>query len=208
MRERQETEREVGIAAHGKTVEVHAHGLGEIAVGEHDTLRFARGTRGVDDAGQVVERKTFGTTCQFGLGSGVSHRKEIGEINRRGIIGGTLHGRVEDDNLFQSGAGRHGFPCIIILILLSHKEITHLGIAHDIFKLFERTGGIQGHDDRPIGIGGKIDHQTFGLVGGVSSYIFLRENPHSHHGPRSLPHSVMKCGPRDGMPHSFGGSIS
>ena len=183
---------------------MHTHRLGKVSMCEHNAFRIAGRSRGIDNTGQIIERLAGNAAInqRFCFGSRNRTRYKIGKIYRRGIAFGKAYRTVEYDNPFQRRTSRQCLPCVVVLILLTDKQISDFGVAHDILQLFQRAGRIKRDNHRAIGISGKIDNQPFGLIRRIRRYIFLYPDTAGGHRKSRLSYLTLKRQPRDRHPFS------
>ena len=141
---------------------------------EHHAFAVTRRTTGVEDIDQVIEAGVSCPAFYVALQAKIfAQSQEIVKVNGEMVIGILPDGRVKNDYSLHSRTKRHNAECHVILLLLSHKDITDFGVADHINHLRTAACGIERNRHGPYGIGAEIDVKAFGLVLGKDCQLLL-----------------------------------
>ena len=172
-----------GQKAEGTVLRTHLkmgiHGVDlvkEAPVAEHHALGVARRAGGIDDTGQMPGR-VGGRPCGargiiVGCGRG---RQQVAEgLGAVPIISGGVR-CVEADDMVQQPVAVGKGGDFGILGPIAHKKDLYAGVAHDIFGLAGRIGGINRH--------GNGVHRQDAEIGDGPLHAVLGKNAHPVPGP-------------------------
>ena len=204
MGERQEAHHQVRITQPEHTVMgtdsriVHT-------VSQHYTLAEPCGSAGVQDVGQVILVKLGSTLVRLGLmAESPAKLKELVKVHAYAILLIFFDRAVKDYQSAHTMLNLQHTVRRIILVLLTHKDIAHLGITDHVFDLRLAAGGIEGDSDGTDGIGPEINIHTLGHILGKDRDILLNAHTQLQHGITDKTHLPGKCIPRDILPPVLG----
>ena len=188
MSQRKERERKVLV---GKWHSAHmgTDGRQVHAVSKHHTLAQARSTTCIENIGKVVLIQLCRSAPDvIPVLLALSQTQELIKINADLILRILLHAAVKDYQLAHLGIYLQHTICRIILILLSHKDETHLGIAHHVLHLHLTAGGIERNRNHASRICAKVHIQAFRHILGKNHDILLNTHPQLKQSIAHLPH--------------------
>jgi hypothetical protein len=127
-------------------------------VGQHGPLRCSRGTRRVDDGGQVVGLNGSCTGIEFGIEVRWSLQHQSLHVQRVGGLDCIHHYDVLNPSLILNR--QHLFQ----LTLGGHNHYARSGIVQNVCSLLRRLGGINGNSDGAQGKGREVGDRPFRAV--------------------------------------------
>ena len=134
--------------SHWHTLVVGLHSSMELTMCQDNALGIASSTTGIEDIGNVVIGSLLPQPLNFRLsGQVLTQLQKVGKIDGVGIVSRNMDQRIEDDDAFQRGTQGENATCLVILILLTHKKVTDLGIVDHKLYLLLTTGGIERNGD-------------------------------------------------------------
>ena len=200
MRKGQEIHHQVSIAQIEHTF-MSPNGRIVHAVGEHNALAQPRGTAGIEDICQIILIELRCTLFYFFLVlEGISQGQELVEIHAHPVLLILLDRAVKDNQSADTILYLQYTVGSIVLVLLTHKDIAHLGIADHILHLRLAAGGIEGDGNGTDSIGTEVHIHTLRHILREDSHILLNANAQFHHGAADLVNIIREGIPRDVLP--------
>ena len=147
--------------AYRHTLVVGRKGGMVLPVGQHHSLRVARGTAGIKDIGQVLVVGLLVKTLHFRLaGQSLAQLQEVVEEDGVRVVGVDAHTAVEHDDALERRTEREDAVRLVVLLLLANEEEAYLCVTYNILHLLLTTRGIEGDGDSPDAKGTKIGIQV------------------------------------------------
>ena len=170
---RQEIEDDILVCQGKYGVLVEDDGL-EHEMRQHDALTHPRRTAGIEDVGQVGLLQ-FRRALLYLLRVRITlpHPDEFAEIDADLVLRVLHHGLVRDDKALHRGTHHHDAESHVVLVLLSHEDITDVGVVDHVLHLKFAAGGIEGDADGPDGIAPEIDIEILHHVLREHGHVFL-----------------------------------
>ena len=194
MAQRQEAEAAV-LGAELEALVEGAELRGEVGVGEHGALAVARGPRGVDDGGEVLELRRGQAGLDLGRALGRGAGEEVGE--RRGARTGEARRRVERD---ERGRDRLEGHRLVVLLLSADEDELRAGVEEDLFRLLARVRRVDGHADGAGHQHAEVGDGPVGAVGREDRHPVSGRDAGADQGARHGLDARCELGVGDGAP--------
>ena len=171
------------------------------SVSHHHTLAQSRSATGIEDTSQVILIIFSSTVLHLCLMlQGFAQLQKLIKIQAHLILCILHHGRIKDYQFGQMVAYLQHTISRVILILFAHKNITDVGIAHNILHLHLTAGSIKRNRSCTNAVCTKIYIQTLGHVLGKDCHVFLHPHTQFQQSITYLANVLRKLIPGNGIP--------
>ena len=172
-----------------------------LPVAEHHTFAVARGATGVEDIAEIIVVGLLVECFHFGLaGQILAELQEVFEVKGVGVMRtDTDTVVVDDDTLQRRTQGKHAVS-LVVLLLLTDEEETHLRIVDDELYLLFRAGGIDRDRACPDAVRAKVGVEILHTVLREHSNIFLGLDAQVQHGIAHLLDTQRELFPGNSLP--------